>query len=161
MRIMTFLGVCWFMLMGVGDASAQKQPTTTQPLPSGEDFYYWKILSKVKFISNFDKASGEVIYQPIFGKEIEALEGKRIFLKGYIIPPDLSGGKMTLSAFPYTSCYFCGGAGPESVIEVEAKEPIIYRMDKALVLEGELSLNRDNPLRLIYVLKKAGYHNEE
>lgn len=140
---------------------AAQNNNANQPIPSGEDYFYWKILSKVKFLSNFDKSTGEVIYQPVFGKDIENLEGKKIFLKGYIIPADLSGGKMTLSAFPYTSCYFCGGAGPESVVEIDAKEPIIYRMEKPLVLEGTLELNRDNPLRLMYVLRKAGYHETE
>lgn len=153
--------VCFFFFAALSLTAQNSGANTNQPLPTGEDYYYWKVLSKVKFLSNFDKSTGEVIYQPVFGKEIESLEGKRIFLKGYIIPADLSGGKMTLSAFPYTSCYFCGGAGPESVIEIDAKEPIIYRMEKPIVIEGTLELNRDNPLRLMYILRKAGYHDED
>lgn len=153
--------VCFFLFATLSLTAQNSGANTNQPLPTGEDYYYWKVLSKVKFLSNFDKSTGEVIYQPVFGKEIESLEGKRIFLKGYIIPADLSGGKMTLSAFPYTSCYFCGGAGPESVIEIDTKEPIIYRMEKPIVIEGTLELNRDNPLRLMYILRKAGYHDEE
>lgn len=153
--------VCFFLFAALSLTAQNSGANTNQPLPTGEDYYYWKVLSKVKFLSNFDKSTGEVIYQPVFGKEIESLEGKRIFLKGYIIPADLSGGKMTLSAFPYTSCYFCGGAGPESVIEIDAKEPIIYRMEKPIVIEGTLELNRDNPLRLMYILRKAGYHDED
>lgn len=126
--------------------------------PETDDMYYWKILSKVKYKSNLDAESGEVIYTPVFSKSIEQYEGKTIFLKGYIIPAELSRGKMTLSAFPYSSCFFCGGAGPESVIELESSSPIIYRLDKPITLEGKLTLNRTDPLRLMYVLKNATYY---
>lgn len=126
--------------------------------PETDDMYYWKILSKVKYKSNLDAESGEVIYTPVFSKSIEQYEGKTIFLKGYIIPAELSRGKMTLSAFPYSSCFFCGGAGPESVIELESSTPIIYRLDKPITLEGKLTLNRTDPLRLMYVLKNATYY---
>ncbi len=126
--------------------------------PETDDMYYWKILSKVKYKSNLDAESGEVIYTPVFSKSIEQYEGKTIFLKGYIIPAELSRGKMTLSAFPYSSCFFCGGAGPESVIELETTTPIIYRLEKPIVLQGKLQLNRTDPLRLMYVLKNATYY---
>jgi hypothetical protein len=126
--------------------------------PETDDMYFWKILSKVKYKSNLDAESGEVIYTPIFGKSIEAYEGKIIFLKGYIIPAEMSKGKMTLSAFPYSSCFFCGGAGPESVIELETKSPIIYRLEKPITLQGKLKLNRTDPLRLMYVLDGATYY---
>jgi len=126
-----------------------------------DDMYYWKILSKVKYKSNLDAESGEVIYTPIFNKSIEAYEGKIIVLKGYIIPAELSRGKMTLSSFPYSSCFFCGGAGPESVIELETSSPIIYRLEKPIILQGKLKLNRTDPLRLMYVLSEATYYQEK
>jgi len=132
--------------------------TVFSQTPETDDMYFWKILSKVKYKSNLDAESGEVIYTPIFGKTIEAYEGKVIFLKGYIIPAELSKGKMTLSAFPYSSCFFCGGAGPESVIELETKSPLIYRLDKPIVLQGKLKLNRTDPLRLMYVLSETTYY---
>lgn len=129
--------------------------------PESDEMYYWKILSKVKYKSNLDAESGEVIYTPVFNKIIEQYEGKTIVLKGYIIPAELSRGKMTLSAFPYSSCFFCGGAGPESVIELETSTPIIYRLEKPITLQGKLKLNRTDPLRLMYVLKDASYYQEK
>lgn len=74
---------------------------------------------------------------------------------------------MTLSKFSYSSCYFCGAAGPESVIEIVAKNPIIYRMDKPISLEGTLRLNRStedreyDPFRLLYILEDATYYSPE
>ena len=146
-RFLTLISLCIFVTSGL---FAQT--------PETDDMYYWKILSKVKYKSNLDAESGEVIYTPVFSKSIEQYEGKTIFLKGYIIPAELSRGKMTLSAFPYSSCFFCGGAGPESVIELESSSPIIYRLDKPITLEGKLTLNRTDPLRLMYVLKNATYY---
>ncbi len=126
--------------------------------PETDEMYFWKILSKVKYKSNLDAESGEVIYTPVFSKSIEQYEGKTIILKGYVIPAELSKGKMTLSAFPYSSCFFCGGAGPESVIEIETSNPIIYRLEKPIVLQGKLKLNKTDPLRLMYVLQDATYY---
>ena len=95
------------------------------------------------------------------------MDGEKIHLKGFIIPADLTKGRMTLSKFSYSSCYFCGAAGPESVIEIIAKTPIIYRMDKPITLEGRLVLNRTtdereyDPFRLLYILEEATYYSEE
>jgi hypothetical protein len=129
-----------------------------QSTPETDDMYYWKILSKVKYKSNLDAESGEIIYTPIFNKSIEVFEGKTIFLKGYVIPAEMSKGKMTLSAFPYSSCFFCGGAGPESVIELVTSGPLIYRLDKPITLQGKLKLNRTDPLRLMYIMTDVTYY---
>jgi hypothetical protein len=125
-----------------------------------DDLYYWKVLSKVQKKTTFTE-DGEILTTPVFSKVIENLEGKEIILKGYVIPADLTGGVMSLSAFPYSSCFFCGGAGPESVVEIKAATPIIYRLDKFIVLQGKLKLNRADPLRLMYILEDATYYTEK
>ncbi len=132
-----------------------------QKSPADEDeMYYWKVLSKVKVKTTFDPKAQTMSYEPVFGKYIEQLQGKTIKIKGYIIPADLAKGKMTLSAFPFSSCFFCGGAGPETVMEIEASQPIIYRMDKPILLEGKLKLNREDPFRLFYILQEAKYADD-
>ena len=133
---------------------AQKSPTDE------DEMYYWKVLSKVRVKTTFDPKTQNMSYEPVFGKHIEQLQGKTIKIKGYIIPADLARGKMTLSAFPFSSCFFCGGAGPETVMEIEASQPIIYRMDKPVVLQGKLKLNREDPFRLFYILQEAKYGDD-
>ena len=135
--------------LSLGNLQAQKD--------LDDELYYWKVLSKVRFKTVIDEVKGDIYYKPVFGKTIESLEGKKIHLKGYMIPADLAGGRLTLSMFPFSSCYFCGQAGPETVVEIQAKTPLIYRMDKPIEVEGILHLNRDDSFRLIYVLKEAGY----
>lgn len=150
MRTLLFLACSFAFCFHLSSLSAQEAP-------SEDDVYYWKILSKVKFKNTFDKKTEQITYAPIFGKHIEQLEGKTITIKGYMIPADLARGKMTLSAYPFASCFFCGQAGPESVIEVEPKEPLIFRMDKPITIKGVLKLNREDPFRLLYIMEKVGY----
>lgn len=153
---MKTLLITWLLLsLGLSRISAQSPPKNDDGL------YYWKILSRVSVKSSFDDERGEVIYKPVFSKAVKSLEGKKIYLKGYIIPAEMTNGQMTLSAVPYTACFFCGGAGPETVIEINATEPIIYRMGKPIVIEGILKLNRDDHLSLFYKLDAAKYRHME
>ena len=139
-------------------ADAQKKKT---------EQYYWDVMMDVDLKPKFNPQTENFGNPPTFGKKILKLDGKKIFLKGFIIPADLTKGRMTLSKFSYSSCYFCGAAGPESVIEIVAKNPIIYRMDKPIVLEGTLRLNRTtddqeyDPFRLLYILEDATYYTGE
>lgn len=90
---------------------------------------------------------------PVFSEDVQKLEGKEVTVKGYIIPVEGYKGhkEFIFSAYPYAMCFFCGGAGPETVMEVVAKEPIQYTAE-AITLKGKLSLNADDINRLLYAL---------
>ncbi len=114
---------------------------------------FWAKLSKLTYKKVYDPVLGIPIDQPIFSKEIKSLEGQIISLKGYIIPTDgyKSHKEFIFSAFPYSSCFFCGKAGPETVIEVEAGEEIKYTSEP-ITIEGKLKLNSSDINRLMYQL---------
>jgi len=57
-------------------------------------------------------------------------------------------------------CFFCGGAGPETVMEVEAREPIEYTADP-ITLKGTLHLNPDDINALMYKMTDARQVAEE
>jgi hypothetical protein len=116
----------------------------------------WKTLSKITFKKEYDEVLGLKIDVPVFGKEVKALEGKEVTVKGYIIPTDgyKSQTAFVFSAFPYNMCFFCGGAGPETVIEVNTKQPVTYTSEP-IYLKGILKLNGADVNRLIYSLEKA------
>ena len=116
----------------------------------------WKTLSRITYKKEFDELMGFKIDKPVFSDKIKALEGKEIIMKGYIIPVEgyKSHTEFILSAFPYNMCFFCGGAGPETVMEVEAKEAVKYQAD-AIYLKGKLELNADDINRLMYKLVDA------
>ena len=85
------------------------------PIPDGVD--YWEVLAGLEYEKSTDEY-GEV-YLPKFSQEIRALEGKEIQLSGYIIPFEgmFKPEQLIISSLPVASCFFCGGAGPESVAE--------------------------------------------
>jgi hypothetical protein len=56
-------------------------------------------------------------------------------------------------------CFFCNGAGPESVMEVVTKNgdtKLKYmKTDKYIELTGILKLNKKDPNHLMYILNEA------
>jgi len=113
----------------------------------------WKTLGKITFKKQYDELLGFKVDVPVFSQEIIAMEGKIVTVKGYIIPVDgyKSHKEFVFSAYPYNMCFFCGGAGPETVMEVYAKEPIKYTAEP-VTIKGKLELNSTDVNRLIYAL---------
>ena len=116
----------------------------------------WKTLSKITYKKQYDELMGFKVDVPVFGDEILALEDTIIDVKGYIIPVEgyKSHQEFIFSAFPYSMCFFCGGAGPESVMDVYANEPVEYTTDQ-ITLRGRLELNSTDVNRLMYILHDA------
>lgn len=114
----------------------------------------WKTLSKITYTKEYDELMGFKVDKPVFAESVKELEGKEITVKGYIIPVQgyKSHTEFIFSAFPYNMCFFCGGAGPETVMEVTAKEPIKYQAE-AIKIKGTLSLNREDINRMMYILE--------
>ena len=116
----------------------------------------WKTLSKITFRKQYDELMGFKVDVPVFSDEVKALAGKEIVVRGYIIPTEgyKSHTEFVFSAFPYNMCFFCGGAGVETVMEVEAKEPIEFTAE-VVTIRGVLELNDSDINRLIYILKEV------
>ena len=116
----------------------------------------WKTLSKITFVKKYDEMMGFKVDMPVFGEEVKKLEGKEITLKGYIIPVEgyKNHKEFVFSAYPYNMCFFCGGAGPETVMEVFADEAIKYTADP-ITIKGTLELNDKDINRLMYILKNV------
>jgi hypothetical protein len=126
----------------------------TASAQSGESL--WKTLAKITFKKQYDELLGFKVDVPVFSDDIKKLDGKEVTVKGYIIPVEGYKGhkEFVFSAFPYNMCFFCGGAGPETVMEVYAKEPIQYTADP-ITIKGKLELNDSDINRLIYALHDA------
>ncbi len=116
----------------------------------------WKTLSKITYKKQMDEILGFNVDVPVFGDDIKAIDGQEIIIKGYIIPVEgyKSHKEFVFSAFPYNMCFFCGGAGPETVMEVYASEPIKYSA-KQVTIKGILELNDQDINRLMYAINKA------
>jgi hypothetical protein len=116
---------------------------------------FWQVLAEVGFQTKKD-LEGNIVETPVFSKNLKGFNGKKIKLKGFIIPINEVGDqdKFMLSALPFNVCYFCGAAGPETVIEVESDESIRFN-SKAIWVEGYLYLNDADPEHHMYMLRSA------
>jgi hypothetical protein len=61
-----------------------------------------------------------------------------------------------LSKVPYSACFFCGGAGPESVVEVyfTDKHPR-FKADQVIKVTGILRLNDTDITHMNFILTGA------
>lgn len=116
----------------------------------------WKVLKDVELKSRWDETHAYQLDYPEFGKEVRGQEGKLIRLKGYILPlqAETKVDRFIFSQYPFNQCYFCGGAGPETVIEVVSVDKL-QLTDEPIVLQGVLELNDADPEHHMYMLKKA------
>ncbi len=116
----------------------------------------WDLLATVDVVIGFDEFMGTEIEKPVFTKDLELREGTAISLEGFVIPTqqETSQDYFVLSRYPYQSCFFCGAAGPETVVEVYSSEKFSYSEERVRV-KGILRLNDDSPLHLFFILDDA------
>lgn len=114
----------------------------------------WQLLAEVGFETKPSAQDGFEVDKPKFSKRLKEADGKKITLKGYLIPLSEVGSRQQymLSLLPFSSCYFCGGAGPETVVELDTKEKIKF-VTKQIVMEGTLVLNASDPDHHIFILR--------
>lgn len=123
----------------------------------GQTSIDWETLSDVKFEVKYDEKVGISYEEATFGPGVIPLDGQEVALTGYMIPLDGFGVAYALSRNPNSSCFFCGGAGPETVVELKLKPTAMrrYRTDDRLLFKGTLQLSRSNADNFTYVLLNA------
>jgi hypothetical protein len=102
----------------------------------------WPLFAKTKFDAKYNEKAGEYFMMPTFSEDLKSLVGKEVSLEGYYLPIDVEGGQyVIISKFPYSQCFFCGGAGPESIAEVYLKDKHKFEADQYIRIKGKLKLN--------------------
>lgn len=116
----------------------------------------WDQLLDLSFIAKYNKEYDLDLLYPVFGNKIKKLSGTRVQISGYMIPLDIKEGIYAISKFTYASCFFCGGAGVESVISLKFRnKPRKYRTDEFCTIQGTLELNDTDVNDFIYLFKDA------
>lgn len=117
----------------------------------------WKIFSQVKFTSKYFPKYKEYFLFPEFDARIRFMEGKEIVLQGYYLPYALADeSAIIISRYPFSSCFFCGGAGPESVAQVVFNsKPPKFKADQVITVRGTLWLNETDVNQLNFILLNA------
>jgi len=122
-----------------------------------QDFLKWTTLANVTFEKKFSEEIGTEYDVANFGPFIKAFDGKMVSISGYVIPLDAMGISFVLSRNPNATCFFCGGGGPETVVDIKVKPSAFrrYEMDQQQTFKGILRLNPDNSKHFIYELVSA------
>lgn len=131
---------------------------TAYEIKNGHVVLSWADLAKVDFKMQYNEEMESEVPYPIFSETIKALAGKPVMIEGYVIPVEETGDNsiIILSAFPYTQCFFCGAAGPESVMDILAKGKLSkLKMDDEVTFKGKLKLNDSDLDYLNYILEEA------
>lgn len=120
----------------------------------------WAELADVDFKDVYLEELDSYYWKPEFGPKVMAAESQDVYITGYVIPVDLDEDFYVLSRYPFANCFFCGGAGPESVVDLRFldTEHRTYQTDERLTFHGNLSLNADDVYQMNYILEGAEEH---
>ena len=143
----------------IAKASLPSNDITSSPFVGNTNFseLTWKDLTDVEFKDVYIDELDAYYWKPIFGPTVKDLEGGSFFITGYVIPVDIDEDFYVLSRYPFANCFFCGGAGPETVIDLqfEGHSPREYATDERLTFAGKLKLNADDVYQRNYILVGA------
>ncbi len=118
----------------------------------GPDTLNWKLLGLIKFVKKPHKEYGEVNY-PVVNPKLKSLHKKKVVMTGFIVPID--NVNYALSKNVFASCFFCGKAGPETIMGLKFKKPKKLKTDQYVTIEGTLRVNENNVDDWIYNIDDA------
>jgi hypothetical protein len=117
----------------------------------------WDELAQVRFENKYDTALAIEIQTAEFSDHLRSYEGKDVVITGYMIPIDPLGTRYVLSRFPNANCFFCGNAGPETIVDLRLLPQFVrrYDTDTYAIFRGTLQLHQKNLESFNYVLLNA------
>ncbi len=125
--------------------------------PGAQTNVDWFVLADVQFEKKYSSSLGYSVDEATFGDWVKQYDGKEVTITGYVIPLDVMGTALALSANPNASCFFCGAAGPETVLDLRLSPNVEQRfnMDDLATFKGTLKLNKRNDYQFTYMLLNA------
>jgi hypothetical protein len=117
----------------------------------------WEKLSDVNFDLVWFEEHQSKFMVPRFGPIPNSYKNKKVKIKGYVIPVDAAKNLYVISKVPMAMCFFCGGSGSETIVELEMKKGFSkrYNTDDIKIFQGVLTLNTKDVMHFIYILKDA------
>ncbi len=98
------------------------------------------------------------LYEPQFPSWLDKYQNQEIVIQGYLVPVDVEGNQYALSRNAFSSCFFCGNAEPNTVVELVFKErPDNLITDQFVVVKGILMFNSNDPFRLFFILQQVEF----
>ncbi|MEZ4839118.1 hypothetical protein [Flavobacterium sp.] len=118
------------------------------------DTLSWKLLGIIKYIKKPDKDYPDGVMFPIINSDLKSKNKKKIVMSGFIIPID--NVSYALSKNVFASCFFCGQAGPETIMGIKFKGATPkLKTDQYVTLEGTFRYNDNDVNDWIYHIENA------
>ena len=134
-------------------ASSEKKLSATDKTEDAIELT-WNMLKDVTFEEKYYENIKQYLLYPTFGQSLKDLVGKTVYITGYVIPVEAE--RYVLSANPFASCFFCGNAGPETIVELELTTyDQMYYTDEWRTFKGRFQLNAEDIDKLNYLLVEA------
>ncbi len=123
---------------------------------SGQAENSWALFEDATFKDVYLEEFGAYASLLVDDKNIVALHGQEITIKGYHIPV-MEDQLVILSKYPNANCFFCGGAGLESIVEVRLIRAPERRflMDEILTFKGTMHVNTTDYNLVSFILINA------
>ena len=118
----------------------------------------WDDLAAGEWKEELDTTTLMPVQTVTFDSTLSLLQGKEVIISGYVIPLDAMGFSYALSANSFAACFFCGQAGPETVLELKVTPKSIRPYEQKtelLTFKGILILKETNPQGFNVILSSA------
>lgn len=114
----------------------------------------WGLLGRIKYNNKPHQDYPEGVMYPQVNSELKAKKGKKISISGFIIPID--NENYALSKNVFAQCFFCGQAGPETIMGIKFKDlKKRLKTDQYVTLEGTFRYNETDIEDWIYHIENA------
>ena len=121
---------------------------------SGAEAITWGLLGRIKYNNKPHQDYPEGVMYPQVNSELKAKKGKKISISGFIIPID--NENYALSKNVFAQCFFCGQAGPETIMGIKFKDlKKRLKTDQYVTLEGTFRYNETDIEDWIYHIENA------
>ncbi|MFA7444531.1 MAG: hypothetical protein WCY89_01160 [Flavobacteriaceae bacterium] len=118
------------------------------------DTMTWSLLGKIKYENKPHKDYPDGVMFPVINDQLKGKKGKRIVISGFIIPID--NETYALSKNVFAACFFCGQAGPETIMGIQFKDlKKRLKTDQYVTLVGTFRYNDNDVEDWIYHIDNA------
>lgn len=142
--------------LGLPQATTAHNTVSVAPAEASKPFsdtLNWKLLGQIKYIKKPSKDYPEGVMYPIINTQLKAKQGKQVVMTGFVVPID--NKSYALSKNVFASCFFCGKAGPETIMGIKMKEPMRFKTDQYVTLKGTFRYNDSDVEDWIYHIEDA------
>lgn len=145
-----------FIFFGIVSFQSRNFETVKTPVAQkaiAHDTLSWKLLGQIKFFKKQHKEYGSIDF-PMISPEVKKHNAKKIYMSGFIVPID--NVNYALSKNVFASCFFCGKAGPETIMGIKFKAgKMKLKTDQYVTLVGNFRINENNVEDWIYHIEDA------